>query len=221
MIHSRVIWALGLLAPPILAFADPSVPAGSASAAFPLGTLSFWEYSGNGQFGGNTSPSPVTMRMDVIETFHRANIDAAWVRGNPMGLMNAAGGDHVIATVADRIYIVQPPRTAQVLQRLRDPNTSPDALLTDTDLLMRVPLAVGAKVCGEGDHCWVVVSEKPPVNKKLSAAGNEFEITSKGLAGSSTIRFVPGVGITGFEFQRNQSREWARVALSDYYLSPD
>jgi len=205
----RISFLAALLAGSSCAQAEVRVPEIPA-AVFPLPNHSSWIYSGTARLDHNPEAGPLTIRMDVIETITRGDIQAAWVKGSPTGLNNNFSGGHVIAMVGNRFYIVEPPRTGDVLQRLRDSDDKLANLFLEPEMIFTVPLAVG-----NSTKIWKVAAEKP------GTPAAEFEITSTGRSGYQTIRFVPGLGITGFAFEDKPSRQFADVHLVDHDARPE
>jgi hypothetical protein len=158
--------------------------------------------------------------MDVIEYFKRGDIRAAWVRGIPLGLTEKNTGDYVIAQDGNRLYIVASDRSGEVLRRLHAPSDDLEGLLTGAAIVLDFPLSVGAKSCDSGQTngsvCWVIGAEKSPEEHKYPSTECEYEITARDANGYKTMSLVPGIGITGFAFERNSGREWAKVRLGEY-----
>jgi hypothetical protein len=188
---------------------------------FPLGNHSSWQYTGTIQTRENPVAQPIETRMDVIESFKRGDIRAAWVRGIPLGLTEKNTGDYVIAQTGNRLYIVASDRSGEVLRRLHAPSDNLEGLLAGAAIVLDFPLTVGAKTCSESGVCWTIESEKSPEEHKYPSKECEYEITAKDADGSRTISLVPDIGITGFSFERNGGRDWAKLRLGDYSVRAD
>jgi hypothetical protein len=52
-------------------------------------------------------------------------------------------------------------------------------------------------------------------------AGEEYQITRRGAGGFQCIRFRPGVGITGLEFENTARRESATITLGESDVPPE
>jgi hypothetical protein len=210
---------------PFCAAAEP----GAKPDLFPLTNHSWWEYSGTAKLRGNPGTQPIRIRMDVIEVLERGAVKAAWVRGSPLGLMNHTEGPdgQVIARVGQRMYVADAARSSEVRLRMGDPADSLADLFRDSEFLLDTALPVDDTVCAKDEltqQCRGKSPSAPACNScwSTSMAGNEYRITQRGPAGFRTIRFQPGAGITGFEFENVPMRESASVRLdASDVVNPD
>jgi hypothetical protein len=146
----------------MIAFASAAAnqPADSGGA-FPLRSGTTWIYSGT--VAGSI---PVRTAMTIVEVIDRGgNLTAARVHGMPFGLMQQSNdmGEHLlIRSGMRRFYLVEPPRSAEALARLRNLQDGLSGLLHDSELLLDLPLIDGQRICESTQiasahgHCWVV-----------------------------------------------------------------
>jgi hypothetical protein len=203
----------------MIAFASAAAnqPADS-DGAFPLRSGTTWIYSGT--VAGSI---PVRTVMTIVEVIDRGgNLTAARVHGMPFGLMQQSNdmGEHLlIRSGMRRFYLVEPPRSAEALARLRNLQDGLSGLLHDSELLLDLPLIDGQRICENAQiasahgHCWVVTGG---TQADSATRGSEYALTWRGLTGHKTVRFVPGVGITGFAFEHGPSRAAASVRLIEH-----
>jgi hypothetical protein len=134
------------------------------------------------------------------------------VRGSPLGLMDHSDGpgDQVIARVGQSMYATDSVRSSEVRMRIQDPADSLKDLFRDSEFLLDTALPVNPDPNPSCKSCWAT-----------SMTGAEYQITRRSAQGFECIRFRPGVGITGFDFENTARRESASVRLDESDVQPE
>lgn len=198
------------------------IPVLSAQTAeeFPLRSGLTWVYAGTVKRG----PSSKVVRLEsrVAEYVRRGYVEAALVRDCPLSLISDAahGRDCVIVKAgSDRIYILEPPRTAEAMRRLRDLNDELVGLVSESELVLDLPLAAGKRI-GESAQltrqCAGYSTSKPSCGYAWvvsPAPAGGYELVWNGLSGRKIVRFQPRVGITSFLIQHGPTGESAEIHL--------
>jgi hypothetical protein len=179
---------------------------------FPLTNHSHWEYSGTAKLQGNPREQPIRLRMEVIEVLERGAVRAAWVRGNPLGLMDHSNGpgDQVIARVGQLMYATDSARSSEVRLRIQDPTDSLKDLFRESEFLLDTALPLNPDPNPSCKTC-----------RATSMSGGDYQITQRTGGASRTIWLRPGIGITGFQFEDPTRRESASLKLGECDVQPE
>jgi hypothetical protein len=184
----------------------------SGPAQFPLAKGSYWIYEGQrkGQEAGHgpkVSSKKITCRTEVVDRIERAGVMAAVVRGYPV-----CGEDLKVLASVDGHHFYLLPAESSVLKRLKDPADALVDLVRDDQIELVLPLVKGERFCEssqmtrpDGFYCSVVEQQR---REKLSgvsgvSGGVErtvYEITFRTLPDYTAMDFVPGVGITSYDY---------------------
>jgi hypothetical protein len=205
----------------------------SETAYFPLRKGTCWFYSAEVEWtvpdtAGEVRRSNVTLKSEVTDTFVKGNITAARVRGFVYDLSwyepNNGPGDYVIVRVGvNRYYLIGNDAEAFWKKLIASDGESYLEELGEDTVLLEVPLTKGA-LFGEsaqtprGWYCWSVTSER---NISLSSVGGapaisspiEFIIQFRTNPDHTILKFVPGVGITGYEYHHHGTVSNCRAVL--------
>lgn len=228
MIH--LTWLLPLF---VCRAQEPAPGDGTQRLALPLQKRTLWTYSGTVERTGvdtGTERKRVELKAEVLEVVKRGHITAALVRGCPLGLLTSDGpaAECVFVQVgAGLLYIVEPPRAPEVLKRLHDREDELVGLVHESELVIDFPLFAGKKIgetsqltrqCADEsdstDICpflWTVTHSGGD-----GAPAQEYTLTWQGLSGFKRLRFINGIGITGFVFKHGPSGEEDDVDLLAY-----
>ena len=115
------------------------------------------------------------------------------------------------------------------VQRLTDENDYLGDLVKEYDIFLDAPLISGKKFCdldsligANGMYCWVVgdVSQANISNIKGVASSNtvfEFSIYNRTNPDHSIINFIPGVGISGYEYHHHGTVSDVEIRLIEYH----
>ena len=156
-----------------------STAAAPAGEPFPLAPGAEWTFRGttrSGDESGNVVNLTVTWKMKVLDVIERAGWHAAAMQGHPRDVVGFGGdaqaSEYLILWKDGRYY--EPGEAAATLARLRDPKDDLAKLVSEDDLILRLPLAVGDKYCPADSpdelsprYCWSVES-----NEAFARAGS-------------------------------------------------
>lgn len=204
---------------------------------FPLVPGSYWVYEGITQWispnSGQVNPTPITWKMEVVDTFERGPLKIAILKGYPADVAwyseGKERGDHLIIEVSPgKFYLVSDERARRVLQRLTDEADVLVNLLEDLELLLDLPLIPG-KVFGpseqitrlDGGYRWnVETSEQvelddPRISSRESHI--QYHLTFRTAPDMMSIYFVPGIGITRYQYQHHGAIAETDLKLIEYY----
>jgi hypothetical protein len=211
--------------------------AAPAPAAFPLAKGAFWVYEGPVTWTPDGADKPqekvMTWKMEITDVIERDWVQAAVVKGHPMDLAFYEEGrkpdDYLLVSVrGQQYYLVAGDAVADALKKLKDAEDPLTDLVKDTDLILDLPLTPG-KAFGEtaqitrpdNMYVWVVGAEQKAQLSKVkgapAAALTESELTFTTLSDNATVKFVPGVGITAYEWNHHGTVSTVDVKLIEYH----
>jgi hypothetical protein len=207
------------------------------SVDFPLVPGSYWIYEGMTQWmspnSGQVNQTPITWKMEVVDTLERGPLKIAILKGYPADVAwyseGKERGDHLIIEVSPgKFYLVSEERARLVLQRLTDEADVLVNLLEDLELLLDLPLIPG-KVFGpsaqitrlDGGYRWnVETSEQVGLEVQgISSRDShtQYHLTFRTAPDMMNIYFVPGIGITRYQYQHNGAIAETDLKLIEYY----
>jgi len=226
----------------LAALAANSAPQGHQENTdpFPMKEGTTWVYRGIVRWYDMQSQKTVTTKItshsEVIRVIRRNGLEASVVKGFPADFNwsegNARPHDWVfIRTEDDKLFwFTDDGEVKDRLKRLDNSEDSLQGMLTDDDLLMRLPPKKGMKCCDEesrartDDHyCWVVTSQR--------------EITLSGVKGvepgkrtafllqyvtnpdDTEFEFVPGVGFINYSYHHHGTVADTEMSLIEYHAS--
>lgn len=192
-----------------------------AADPFPLSKGAYWVYKGPTKWSASGAAEPrqavLTWRMEVTGVMPREAVTGFVLKGFPGDLAWYEEGKQPAEYLLVRVgtgsyYLLSDARMAEVEKRLKNPEDFLEGLLRDSELLLDLPLAEG-KIFGEtaqvtradGSYCWAVESSAqvdPARRKALRAPEDSLEYTLRfqSRPDHQVMRFVPGVGITGYRY---------------------
>ena len=220
-----------------------SIPTASAaaptSAAFPLAKGTYWVYEGPVTWTpdgtDNVQEKTLTWKMEITDVIQRDAIQAAVVNGHPMDLAFYEEGRHpddylLVSVRAQKYYLVAGDAMAGALKRLKDSEDPLTDLVKEGDLILDLPLTPG-KAFGETSqitrpdnmYVWVVDGEDRALLNKVKGAPTtpltESELRFTTLSDNTTVKFVSGVGIVGYEWNHNGTVSTAKLTLIEFHAS--
>ncbi len=220
---------------------DPILPATitpeTESVYFPLVPGSYWVYEGITQWmspnSGQINQTPITWKMEVVDTFERGPLNIAILKGYPADVAwyseGKERGDHLIIEVSPgKFYLVSDERARLVLQRLTDEADVLVNLVEDLELLLDLPLIPG-KVFGsseqitrlDGGYRWNVETSEQVGLQVQGISSREshiqYHLTFRTAPDMMSIDFVPGIGITRYQYQHNGAIAETDLSLIEYY----
>jgi len=220
--------------PPAIPGVQPTMYSSlSIQEYFPLREGASWVYKGNVRWTKINSPEigekEITWNMEVKRVFQRNNIVGYEMQGAPWDLAWYEEGqepsEYGIIQAGGNFY-----RTSiETVRRLADDNDFLDDLVDEDDIFLDVPLIQGKKFCDTASltnpdnmYCWVVgdpVQKNAADIKGLASSGVifEFPIYNGTNPDHSIINFIPGVGISGYEYHHHGTVSDVEVRLIEYH----
>ncbi|MEO6054122.1 MAG: hypothetical protein ABIP97_08935 [Chthoniobacterales bacterium] len=207
---------------------------------FPLKKGSVWIYSANVEWvEGDSAKGPppqikkkdITYKTEVVDTHEGGNVfaarfhgfvtDLAWYTpdkkpGDCLMIQVGTNHCHIIHQDVDKIWnaLVSPNGSLRIEE------------LSGGNLLFEMPLTVGAHYgdfpnTTRGMYCWIVEDEKPFSLKTVAGAPKlkhpmEFTIVQRTNPDHEIFGFVPGLGITRFEYSHHGTTSNATAKLIRY-----
>jgi hypothetical protein len=202
---------------------------------FPPAKGSYWIYNGQrkeqeaGQ-GLKVFSKKITCRTEVVDKIERAGVTAAVVRGYPV-----CSEDLQVLVSADGHHFYLLPADSSVLKRLKDPNDALVDLVRDDQIELVLPLVKGERFCQssqmtrtDGFYCSVVEEQR---RERLSgvlgvSSGVErtvYQITLRTAPDYTAMDFVPGIGITSYDYIHHGTIEEEHLTLVEFHdgTTPD
>ncbi|MGD8455810.1 MAG: hypothetical protein PVF83_05435 [Anaerolineales bacterium] len=208
-------------------------PSPSIMEYFPLQEGAYWMYEGTVKWTKPNSSDiveeEIIWKMEVEKVFQRNDVfgyemlgapwDLAWYevgkQPNEYGIIQAGG--KFFRTSIDSVW------------RLWDESDALIALVNEDEVFLEVPLTMGKKFCGansitrsDGRYCWNVQEEK---QVELNVKGidpdrtmTEFTIAQYTGPDQSIFNFVPGVGITRYQYVHHGTVSEVDIRLVEFHL---
>lgn len=208
-----------------------------APQSFPLSPGTYWVYRGlvrswaEGSSVGKVTD--VTWKMSVLRAVKRDGITAAIVSGFPSDLNWSEGHAEpqisiLLETQEAKFYLKGEFDTQSVLGQIDHPNYPLQELLDVDDWFLQLPLAEGKRFCDEqnmnrddGQYCWVTGPPHPAALRGVKgvAPGSRvaFEIRYSTNPDDTEIEFVPGVGITSYEYHHHGTTADTELHLVEFH----
>ena len=214
--------------------AQPAVyPLLSISEYFPLKDGAYWIYKGNVRWTivdpSEVAEKEITWKMEVKRVIQRNNIFGYEMLGAPWDLAWYEEGkepsEYGIVQAGGNFYQT----SIDTVRRLTDDNDFLVGLVNEYDIFLDVPLIQGKKFCDTDSltnpddmYCWVVGD---PIQKNTadikgltsSDAIFEFPIYNGTNPDHSIMYYIPGVGISGYEYHHHGTASDVEVRLIEYY----
>jgi len=210
------------------------------SDPFPMKEGTSWIYRGIVRWYDMQSQkrvaSRVKSRSEVIRVIRRNGLVATVIRGFPADFDwsegNVARSDLLfVRTEDDRLHWFTNGREIEEkLTRLTDPHDSLQGMLTEDDLLMKLPPKKGMKFCDneskarpDDRYCWVIASEREVTLNGVKGLEpgkrTAFLLQYVTLPDDTELEFVPGVGFISYRYHHHGSVADTEMSLIEYHAS--
>jgi hypothetical protein len=203
---------------------------------FPMTVGTSWTYRGIVRWSpsiGRVSGTKVEWKMEVQRLVWRGEYTGAVIRGFPEDLDWSDGHPNptdslLVRFRQEKFYLISKERFASSIQMLENPNQSLQGLLSDGDIFLQLPLAQGKKYCdaenmarSDGHYCWIVESSESISLNELTGGAEKGRRTSYRIRyvtnpDDLTYEFVPGVGITLYEYHHHGTVADTELQLSRF-----
>jgi hypothetical protein len=220
--------------PPIVPGVQPTMyPSLSILEYFPLRKGAYWLYEGNVRWtvinSSDIAEKELTWKMEVQRVFQRNNIVGYEMSGAPWDLAwyeeGKAPSEYGIIQAGGNFY-----RTSiDTVWRLMNESDFLSALVDEDDIFLDIPLIQGKKFCdtfsltrSDSMYCWTVgeASQATVENIKGVISSDtllEYPIYNGTMPDHSIIHFIPGVGISRYEYHHHGTISDVEVRLIEYY----
>lgn len=209
-----------------------------ARQSFPLSPGTYWIYRGlvRSQLEGSTvgKVTDVTWKMSVVRVVERDGIIAAIVSGFPGDLNWSEGHAEpqtsiLIGTRDAKFYLKGEFDTRSVLDQIDNPKYSLRDLIDADDLILQLPLSVGQRFgCdddaakrNDGMYCWVFGPPHPAALEGVKGVAQgrhvAYKIRYSTNPDDTEIEFVPGVGITSYEYHHHGTIADTELHLVEFH----
>jgi hypothetical protein len=216
---------------------DPATEPGAPASriGFPFETGTQWVYSRTVKRqlpDAGPELKSIHLKAEIVEVVKRAHVSAALMRGCPLGLTvsDTLPGECLVVQVGTNLlYIMEPPRVPEAIRRLRDREDELVGLLHESEIVIDFPLSVGKRIgesaqitrqCRDDSGLNILCSFLWTVTADRELDGTlgprEYQLRWQGQSGYRALRFVNGLGITGFAFDHGPSGAGADVNLVAY-----
>ena len=179
------------------------------------------------------SETKVDWKMEIQRLVRRGEYTGAVIRGFPGDLDWSDGHANptdslLVRFGQEKFYLISKERFASSLEMLENPNQSLQGLLSDGDIFLQLPLAQGKKYCdaenmarSDGHYCWIVESSESIDLADLSGGtikgrGTGFRIRYVTNPDDLTYEFVPGVGVTRYEYHHHGTVADTELRLTEF-----
>jgi hypothetical protein len=226
-----------LVAALAISLSQPARAAGPQTPDWPLAKGAYWIYTGSVTwFNTDTQQQveeTVTWKVEVTDAVQRDHVTGYLVKGSLDDLAGYERGatpvDHVIIQVgADKFYAA----SEDALARLRAVDSGDDVLvdLIVPELqLLELPLSID-KVFGDPQqitrtdrmYAWWVTDAKPADVSGIAGApagltAEQYTLSLKTIGDSTTLEFVPGLGIVQYTYAHYGTPAAASMRLVEYH----
>jgi hypothetical protein len=201
---------------------------------FPLAPGARWVYRATTESETPTGLArrTLTWPMEVTDVFNRSDGAAYLMRGHPSDLAWFEDGrqpsEYTFVRIGENRFYKLP---AQAFARAKDNGEPLDSIVGEAEIMFDFPLADDKWFCPDdyarqmnGRYCWFVEDQRP-FNKSIRAVRGSGRLTEYTLRyvtnpDDATLRFVPGVGITHYEYRHHGTIARVIADLVDFRPSP-
>jgi hypothetical protein len=212
---------------------------GTPADDFPLSKGTYWIYRGTvGYFNARTQKTvdvPVEWKTQVTTSVRRGNLRATVVNGFPADLDWSGGSperkDSLIVQEDERkFYLINFDDAQNAIKEVQDPGKSLGDIVTEDDQILELPLAKGKKFgCDaatmqreDSEYCWMVDSAREASLNGVKGITHErrtaYTIRYVTNPDDTQIDFVPGVGITAYEYHHHGTEAETDLKLVEFHL---
>ena len=234
--NHKLLVLLSLLSLPFVLGAGSQTKPPEMTDPFPMSVGTSWTYRGIVRWSPSidkVSETKVEWKTDILRIIRHGEYTGAVIRGFPGDLDwsdgHASATDSLLVRFGQgKFYLISKERFASSLQMLENPNESLQGLLSEGDIFLQLPLAKGNKYCdaenmtrSDGHYCWNVESSESIDLADLSGGaikgrGTRFRIRYVTNPDDLTYEFVPGVGITLYEYHHHGTVADTELQLSGF-----
>ncbi|HSC44305.1 MAG TPA: hypothetical protein VLC94_00675 [Candidatus Acidoferrum sp.] len=205
---------------------------------FPAAPGTYWVYRGHVRWTKSgtdqVAEAPITWRTEIRKVIPHGDFLGIVVNGFPFDTAwaddHATPSDSLLVESKGRLYFVGDQRFQQAVQRLEQPSDSLDGLFSDDDLILEWPLATGQKFGDpsgmartDGHYCWVVSSLEKTALPGVRGAGSrdhdQLVLEYWTNPDNTRFAFVPGVGITRYEYHHHGTVADTNLELVEFHLA--
>ena len=232
----KLLGLLSLLSLPFALGAASQTKPPETMEPFPMSVGTSWTYRGIVRWSlstGKVSETKVEWKTDILRIIRHGEYTGAVIRGFPGDLdwsySHPNPTDSLLVRFGqEKFYLISEERFGSSLQMLENPIESLEGLLNDGDIFLQLPLAQGKKYCNaenmartDGRYCWIVESSESIDLADLSGGaikgrGTRFRIRYVTNPDDLTYEFVPGVGITLYEYHHHGTVADTELQLSGF-----
>jgi hypothetical protein len=203
---------------------------------FPLSKGTYWIYQGKTKWSipNKVIEKNLTWKMEVIDTIEKGQYFIAIMKGHPHDLAwyqeSKERSDYlIIRKGSNQYYIAFDALMKKILDKAKTNPELLDKLLDDNSLYIDLPLYAGKKYgdpeqLGRPDnyYCWFVESEKQislenikglPSNQTVT----QYQLRFYTLPDHMVIKFVKGIGITGYIYVHHGTVSETDQRLIEFY----
>ena len=234
MNHKLLLLSL-LLLPFVLGSAGPR-EAPETTEPFPMSAGTSWTYRGIVRWThdiNKVSEAKVVWKMEIRRLIRRGAYAGAVVRGFPGDLAWSDGPvnptDSLLVRFGqEKFYLISKERFDSSIQMLENPNESLEGLLSEGDIFLQLPLVQGKRYCdpgnmarSDGHYCWIVESSESVNLDELTGGtvrgpGTSYRIRYVTNPDDIDFDFVPGVGLTRYEYHHHGTVADTELRLSGF-----
>ena len=232
----KLLGLLSLLSLPFALGAASQTKPPETMEPFPMSVGTSWTYRGIVRWSPSidkVSETKVEWKTDILRIIRHGEYTGAVIRGFPGDLdwsySHPNPTDSLLVRFGqEKFYLISEERFGSSLQMLENPIESLEGLLNDGDIFLQLPLAQGKKYCNaenmartDGRYCWIVESSESIDLADLSGGaikgrGTRFRIRYVTNPDDLTYEFVPGVGITLYEYHHHGTVADTELQLSGF-----
>jgi hypothetical protein len=212
---------------------------GTPADDFPLSKGTYWIYRGTvGYFDARTQKSvdmPVEWKTQVTTSIRRGNLRAMAVNGFPADLDWSDGRPErkdslIVQEDEHKFYLINFDNAQNAMKKVQDPSKSLGDIVTEDDLILELPLSKGKKFgCDaatmqreDSEYCWMVDSVRETSLNSVKGITHEprtaYTIRYATNPDDTQIDFVPGVGITAYEYHHHGTEADTEIKLVEFHL---
>jgi hypothetical protein len=210
-------------------------------ASFPLTKGTYWIYQGPTKWSVVNSEKieerMLTWKMEVVDTLQQGQNFIAVLKGHPSDLAwyeeGKERGDYLLIQKGlNQYYFAFDKLMLAILDRAKS-NKSIEDLLDEDRLYIDLPLRPGKK-WGDPDqvnrtdnaYCWYVQSEKRVNLNSIKGlfshpSGTQYEMRYYTNPDHEILKFVEGVGITGFQYVHHGTVSETDLLLVEFHKGED
>jgi len=207
-------------------------PAATVADYFPLSKGAYWIYEGDvkWQVGAAMFEKIIRWKMEVVDVVQRTDTIGFKMQGAPWDLAFYEDGKKpseysFIKVGSSRFY----EGSIEDYERLLDKGDFLVDLVKDSRLFLDIPLSEGEKICDTSSitrndplYCWHVRGDTQIqlVSVKGVRANHpmaEFIVSQSTMSDSSIYHFVPGIGITQYQYFHHGTLSEVDIKLMEYH----